>query len=222
MAPSQPLTRMTSEEASAIRRELGLTTDALAAELGTTPHVVEAWESGRMGIPDRQAQTLRWRGAVHEREKALDASDLPECQWLEAWGEEPIPEKIKDANAHLERLVQHQKSCPTCEARDRFVSERFGPMPQPPQGVRSRVFTWLVDTSDKLPPWARPAFWAGLAFGAYSIMRIFFMIPALMRQPERWLIALAGLVASVAIGSLVGLTYGALRALWNRLRRPAV
>jgi len=69
---------------------------------------------------------------------------------------------------------------------------------------------------EKWPEWARPVAWTALAFGAYSLIRLIFMIPALMQQPSKWWIALGGLAASIAIGGALGLVIGAIRMLRKR------
>jgi hypothetical protein len=66
-------------------------------------------------------------GAAAAREAALDASGLPQCRWVEAWDA---------AHTNLRRdefcaLVKHMRSCAVCRARDRYIAERFPPIPQP-------------------------------------------------------------------------------------------
>lgn len=66
---------------------------------------------------------------------------------------------------------------------------------------------WIGDRVDKLPPWVRPAVWASFAFGAYSMLRIVFLMPAMIRDPRVILTALTGLSASMALGALLGMLY---------------
>jgi DNA-binding transcriptional regulator YiaG len=50
---------MKSDEGVAARKTLGLTQEALAAELGLTPSVIAAWEVGTVRIPRRFEDQLR-------------------------------------------------------------------------------------------------------------------------------------------------------------------
>jgi len=71
---------------------------------------------------------------------------------------------------------------------------------------------WIAMRVEKLPGWAQPAVWVGLAFGAYSVLRIIALMPAILREPRLAGTALMGLSASLAIGASLGLAYGGFRA----------
>jgi len=63
------------------------------------------------------------------RAEALSHGGLPECSWVEKHQREPY-----DALRPLQRiraLTEHQRSCPVCGARQRFLDERFGPASMP-------------------------------------------------------------------------------------------
>jgi hypothetical protein len=199
---------MTAQEATRARERLGLSVEELAADVAFTPDVVRLWESGKARVPGRVARVLEWDLAVHERHQALVESGLPDCEWMKAWDNEDLPEKSKAQATHMERAMKHTESCDVCKARENFIAERFGQMPRMPVSGSMAALLWIGDRVEKLPRWARPAVWGSLAFGAYSMLRIVFLTPAMMRDPRVIVTALAGLSASVALGALVGLLYG--------------
>ena len=209
---------MSAQEAVAARQALGLTTDALAAELGLTPHVVESWESGTMPLPLRYAAELRWRVAATERAAALAASGLPECDWVAAWERETVPDSPSRRTAHLEALTAHATECLTCRAREAYIAERFPPMPPRPIPRWLRGVGWMMERIGRLPRWAQPAAIGALLFAAYGLLKVAFMLPRLARTPSGWIVALGGLLASASLGAVLGLAYGGLRALWQRYR----
>jgi transcriptional regulator with XRE-family HTH domain len=136
---------MTPEEFRAARERLGLSDDALAAELGVTPHVVRAWSEGRATITRRHAQTILWRAAWAEREAAFAASGPPACPWMERNATE-TPQRLEDFHRYHKRLEEHSVHCEICQARERFsreLDERLGPMPDPPSPGWMRAFEWL-------------------------------------------------------------------------------
>lgn len=211
---------MTPNEAIAARKALGLTQSSLAADLGLTPSIIAAWEAGSVDVPKRFEDQLRYRAAGAERLAALAVSGLPECEWDKAWekGKEAVPDKIEAQVKYVERGVSHRASCTVCQARDKFILDRFGPMPHAPMSTSMRLFGWVSDRTEKLPRWAQPAVWVGLAFGGYSVVKIAFMLPRLARNPQFLWVPLAGLGLSISSGAAIGLIYGAFRALRERTR----
>jgi hypothetical protein len=123
---------------------LGLTPDALAAELNLTPAIIEAWETGRINPSRRAEQWLTWRGAMLDRDEAVSASGLPECATLRAvasaisGGDGP-----KTARQRADAVLAHLATCPTCLARKRFLDERFPPMPPPPLPLGLALIVWV-------------------------------------------------------------------------------
>jgi hypothetical protein len=215
--------QMTSAELIQARIGLGFSPDILAADLGLPPGVVAAWESGRDRIPAHNATDRRWRAAGAERQRALAASDLPDCEWMVALEAQPLPTKLKARTARLEQLLAHEKVCPTCLARDTFIADRFPPMPPPPIAAEMRALGWAFQQAERLPPWAQPSVPMAMAFGAYSLFRIVFLLPRMVAQPRVAVIALAGFSASIAIGGALGAAYGIFRMGRERLsaRRTA-
>jgi DNA-binding XRE family transcriptional regulator len=209
---------MTADEAVAARKWLGLTQEELASDLGLTPHVVAAWENGTVRIPKSLEVQLRYEAAVAERHAAFSTSGLPECELDNAWASESIPDDLKGHTAYLERGLQHRTTCPTCLAREKYIEERFGKMPPIPMSNSMRVFGALFERIERLPRWARPGAWVAMAFGAYSIVRIVFALPLLVRSPEYWAVSFQGLAVSVSMGAAIGLLYGGSREVWERIR----
>ena len=78
----------------------------------------------------------------------------------------------------------------TCLAREAFVTERYPPMPPPPLAAGMRALGWIFERAERLPRWAQPAVPMGMAFGAYSLLRIFFMLPRMVGDSRMALIAL--------------------------------
>jgi hypothetical protein len=99
--------QMTPEEFVQARVGLGFSPDVLAADLGLPPAVVAAWESGRDRIPAHIAKQLRWRAAIAERQRALAASNLPDCEWMTALEAQPAPTKLSAQTARLEQMLAH-------------------------------------------------------------------------------------------------------------------
>lgn len=203
--------QMTSAEFTQARVGLGLSPDILAVDLGLPPGVVAAWENGRDRIPAHIARDLRWRVAVAERQRALAASGLSDCEWMVALEAQPWPTKLKARTARLEQVLAHEKACPICLAREAFIAERFPPMPPPPIAAEMRALGWVFQRAERLPRWAQPSVPMAMAFGAYSLLRIVFLLPRMVAQPRVAVIAAAGLSASIAIGGAVGAAYGIFR-----------
>lgn len=212
---------LSGEEASSIRNTLGLSVRDLAHELGLTPNVVEAWEAGTMRVPSKVGQELRWREAVHIRHRALEESGLAECRWVADWEAEVVPEKLEAQTAHLERALEHQKSCETCLAREKYVHDRFGDLPARPMSWWKAGLVWIHSRTERLPEWAQPAVWVSLAFGAYSLLRVVAFLPSIRSDPSLILTAVQGLAASMSIGAVVGLLFGVFKLLRSRWRTRA-
>lgn len=196
---------MKAAEVTAARERLGLTLDAFAAEMGFTPHVASAWESGTVAMPSRYEAELRWRLALQDRDDALKASGLAECAWIAHWQSQPFPMGLKPQTKHLESGVAHAKICPTCIARERFTAERFGELPRRPLPGGLSVLAWIAERVKGLPEWLRPVATATMLCVALTLLRILFEVPALIQSPRGWLVAAQTLVTGAAIGVVVGL-----------------
>lgn len=153
---------MTPQELAAIRTRLGLTPDALAAELNLTPAIIEAWESGRINPSRRAEQWLTWRAAMLDRDEAVSASGLPECPTLRAVATGiTMGDGSKTGRQRADAVLTHLASCPTCLARKRFLDERFPPMPPPPLPVALALVVWLhrqvTAVRKRLRAWGAPS-----------------------------------------------------------------
>ena len=208
---------MTAAELIAIRQSLGLTPDQFAAELGVPPHSYAGWEEGTVRIDDRSAREITYRGALAERQAALKASGLPECEWLRAWEAESRPEKLKRIE-RVEALESHLVACATCRAREEFLAERFGPMPEPPLPGWLRLIGRVNDIIARLPAWARPAAWGALALLLLTMLRVVFALPTLARQPHNILVLLGAVLVAMAGGAAGGLVYSFIGRPLRRVR----
>jgi transcriptional regulator with XRE-family HTH domain len=123
---------MDAAELCRARDTLGYTDAKLAADLGLSPSIVTAWTSGRAAVPRHIARDLRWRAALIERDQMLTQSGLPECEWVNAWDAEPVPEKVEARLKRLEALTAHAGACPICRAREVYALEHCPPLPDRP------------------------------------------------------------------------------------------
>lgn len=152
---------MTPEELIAMRQRLGLTPDAMAAELNLTPAVVNAWERGRIKPAGRVVKWLTWRGGMLDRDAALAASGLPECAELHALharstaNTDTDAETPRERRARMDAVLAHLGQCPACIARRRYIEERFPPMPRPPMATSVRILVWVFDRLTRARAWVR-------------------------------------------------------------------
>jgi hypothetical protein len=198
---------MTHTEFIVARDRLRFTSESLAAELGLTPAITAAWADGTVAVPSRHARELQWRVAVAERTAALEAGGLPECNWVTAWDAAPLPDEPSAQTEQFEALERHSTSCAACQARERYVNERFPPMPPRPLPGALGVLAAVSAHVDRLPAWARPAAYGALAFSALTAFRVLLTFPRWSAQQGGWLIAGEALAAGAGIGAGVGLVY---------------
>lgn len=207
---------MTAAEFNAARSVLGQTDDQLAAELDVTPEVVRAWAAGGTRIPRRYAEQLRWLAARAEREAALRASGLPDCEWMREQDERPLPSNTDALLQRAQAMTAHAQACPVCTARERYVHERYGPMPALPRSGWLRVFVWFA----RVPAWARPAAVGALLLGAIVSVRILFALPFLFSAPGKLGAASLAVLAAAGAGAAGGAAYSLTRPTLRKLGRP--
>lgn len=207
---------MTAEEFTVAKQTLGETDDQLAAALGVTPHVIRAWAQGTTRIPQRHAKYITFFVAVKEREVALQSSGLPECAWFRAHENPPATGKPDQLIKHAETLERHYQQCPTCQAREKYVSDRFGPMPSPPSTGLLRLFEWV----ERVPPIARPAAVGAALLATLVLLRVVFSLPRLVKEPSEFASAALALVSAAAAGAIGGFAYSLTRPTFKRLGRP--
>ena len=205
---------MTAAEFNEARNVLALTDDQLAAELDVTPGIVQAWTAGRVRIPRRHAEQIRWLAAVEKHEVALKESGLPECEWMQK-REEELPSDTDALLKVAEEMEKHAGACPVCIARRNFVEERIGPMPELPQPGWMRVF----DLIDSVPAWARPAVLGALALGAIVLLRGLFLLPRLISEPDKLGGVVVAVLAAAGAGAAGGAVYSLTRPTLRKLGR---
>jgi DNA-binding XRE family transcriptional regulator len=202
---------VTPDELVTARARLGSTSDQLAAELGVTPHVYEAWERGSLRMPARYDRILAFRLALADREAALEASGLPDCSWMQKWRDGAL--EGGSFSKHIATGRQHAAQCPTCQARERFVREHLPPLPEPPLPawlvVVRRGAKWL----SVRPEWARPAIVGAAAALGFSLLRVLFSLPVLVHDRNALLMAFAGVWVATAAGAVAGLLYSGVKRL---------
>jgi hypothetical protein len=205
---------MTAAEFNEARSILAWTDDQLAAELNVTPRVVQAWTTGRVGIPRRHAMDM-WLLAVAEmRNAAPKEGEPPECEWIRNQERQPVPSGTDALIEFTKSIEKHTKVCPVCIARRNFVEERIGPMP--PQSRWMGVFGMIA----RVPAWARPAVLGALALGAIVLARILLMLPRLLSEPGKVGEALVAVLAAAGAGAAGGAVYSATRPSLRKLGRP--
>jgi hypothetical protein len=207
---------MTAEEFTIAKQTLGETDDQLATTLGVTPHVIRAWTQGSTRIPHRDAKYIVFLVAAKQREVALKSSGLPECAWFRAHENPPATEKTDELIKHAEALERHFHHCPTCQTREKYVSERFGPMPSPPSAGLLRLFEWV----ERVPAIARPAAVGAALLATLVLLRVIFSLPRLVKAPGELAGAALALVAAAAAGAVGGFAYSLTRPTLKRLGRP--
>jgi DNA-binding XRE family transcriptional regulator len=208
---------MSPDELASARARLGASSDQLAAELGITPHVYEAWERGRLRMPARYDRILRFRLALADREAALVASGLPDCAWMREWRDGEL--QGGSFAKHLEAGRRHASQCAVCQARERFVRETLPPLPDPPVPewltLVRRTLQWL----SARPRWSRPAIVGAAAAFLVSLLRVLFTLPLLIDDRHALLLATAGVWIATASGAVAGLVYSGARR-WISSSRP--
>ncbi len=196
---------LSAAEVASIRAQLGLSVRELAQELQLTPAIIESFESGAVAVPAQESRALRYRAAVHIRQVALEQSGLEDCAWVTAFYEEPEAKSMEAEVKRLESLNAHAAACPICVAREAFVAQRFGPMPEAPLPLWVRVVGPIGLWIERLPAWARPPVTMALVFLAMTLIRALFAAPQLMENPVDFLGAfLLAIPVTLALGAAVG------------------
>lgn len=210
---------MTAAEVRHARELLRLSQGDLAAELGVVPDVVAAFETGAVRVPPRIAKILRWRVAIEENERALEAAGHGPCQEslvllnrFHAPGADPM--------ATVKAFEAHAAACRQCQAREAFA-RTLPPLPDPPSSPTGRAFNAFVAFTERLPGWARPAVWGAVLIGAIVMVRV--LITMLRAGPSWRLLELGalGLAAGAYLGAVGGITYHFVHPRARRLGRLA-
>jgi len=203
---------VTAAEFAVARRTLGWTDDEVAAELDVSTAVVRAWAAGDVAVPRRHARQLVWQAAIAERQAVLRESGLPECAWLRTHLE-TIPDDAGGMERHARATAGHLESCEVCRAHERYEAEHCGPLPPPPGSAWFRVFQWI----ERVPAWARPAVVGAAILMGIVLLRMLFLVPALMADPGRLGEVALAIVAAGGAGAVGGLAYSLTRPSLRKL-----
>lgn len=204
-----PIPTMSPSELVAARERLGLSPRELAWELGVHHDVYAAYEDGRDKLSKKQSQIIAWRVAAADRAEALEKSGLPVCEWIEQWEREEPPrdEKLEVQVAYMERMAAHVPACDVCQARERFVAERFPEMPKLPEPAWARALGAVMAWTAARPEWMRPAIYGAGILAAMTSVRAVFMLIGGAREPRVLLMALGAILAGSLAGAGGGLVY---------------
>jgi hypothetical protein len=212
---------MTPAEVTAARERLDLTPERLAAELAVTEGEVRGWEDGSISVPRRFAQELAWQAALKERDEALVSAGLPACEWVQAWEQEPQPERLEQRVKWLESWEAHARACPVCQARERYAEEHLPPLPEAPMPTWARVVGRFAETVERLPRWARPAAYGAALIGALTLARALLAMLATGFSLKLLGMAVVGIAAGAYLGAVGGLSYYAVQEPFRRFGRAA-
>jgi len=200
----------------AVRQRLGLTPEALAAELYVTEGEVRGWEAGTVRVPGRMRQTMEYLVARTDWDAGLEASGLPACAWFDAALPKLAHAAGREQSALAKELSAHLAACETCKARNAWAREHLPPPPSPPAAGFGRV----IEVIGRLPEWARPAAYGAIAVFLMTGFRILFVLPAAFRSPMRLLEALGVALLAAAGGAVGGFGYSLTRPPLARLGTP--
>lgn len=200
---------MTAAELTAARERLGLSAHELAWELGLHRDVYAAYEDGREKLSKKQTRLIAFLLAAAEREAALEQSGLPTCTWVEQWQREepPLDAKLESQVAHMERAEAHRRTCDVCQARERFVKERFPEMPELPAPAWARAVGTLTRWVEGRPEWMRPAIYGAAVLAVMTSIRAVLVLLGGAREPRLLVMALGAIVAASLAGAGGGLVY---------------
>jgi hypothetical protein len=211
---------MMAAELVDVRTRLGLSVGSVATEFNVTPSVVEAWESGSLAIPARVAKTLAFRSAAYERTEALRLSGLPECAVVAGLRAKLQAHGTGATVAEVRAIAAHSTACAICQAREKYIADRFPPLPAPPAGGLQGAIQAVITRVQRLPAWSRPMAYGGIIVGAFVGLRGSLMM--LVHGPSWRALAVIGLavLAGMYLGAVGGATYTLVRPWSRRFGRP--
>jgi hypothetical protein len=144
---------MTAAEFKKHRRRLGLSPQAMAAELDLAANKVRNIEAGLVPVPGGVQRFLRWDATLDQRRLFLAESGLPVCEPAEAL--ELAAQAGEDHAARyrgFNELRQHTRECSACRRREKHLAQNPGLLEPPATGWR-RIFGLLAADAGWL--WAR-------------------------------------------------------------------
>lgn len=209
---------MTAFDFAAVRARIADVDSELAANLGVTTARLELWRSGRQSVPPHQQRLLQFFAASADRVRALEASGLPECEWLRRFDATELPDESDAVAERFKELGSHLDSCAVCQARERFANERCGRMPSYPLGG------WMsgIAVVERLPEVLRPAVYGAVILVAIVTLRALGPLLEFPENPTRGIQALIGIAVSACGGAGGGLVYGLAGARFRSLGKHGV
>jgi hypothetical protein len=166
---------VTGLELAAQRSRLGISIEALAADLNEHVDEVRRWETVTGDLPRDLSRRLDWILASHERAEAFARSGLPDCDWAEAKALEIHTSKPADSERLIAELDAHIKTCEICQRRTAFA-ETLPPLPSMPTPPTLGAIVAIGNAIRRLPQWLRPAATGAVLVGAWTILRAFFIL----------------------------------------------
>jgi transcriptional regulator with XRE-family HTH domain len=208
---------MDAQQIAAARETVGWSYEKLAEALDVSVGKLRAWESGQRRIPRRHARTLEAYVAVAEHDAALRRAGFPQCEWSAGWDITPFPDDDDEMLESLRELEDHERTCPSCIARERYAREHLPPLPSFPTSRRWALLSAAVDTVDQLPRWPR-AFVLGALMAASFI--VFAAIFEIAKSPAELQRAVLFYGSIIVLGGFGGMFYSAMRR-FRRTNSPA-
>jgi len=209
-----------ASEFAAARRTLGASVEDIAVSLDLTPKIVAAFEDGSVAVPKDTAGEMAWRVATFVRLDALATSGIPECPWIVQWQNAPDPARSAAKVKRLNELTAHVATCPTCIAREQFILDRFGTMPDRPVTGWQGWLLAVMKLIDGLPAWMRPGVRVALLFLAYSAFKLVLLMPHVRSSEHPWPLVLQAFAISGALGFAVGTAYAGVKWLLHLRAKP--
>lgn len=206
---------MRPDEYAALRARLRGSDEEIADTLGIDVARLRRWSDGTERVPRHERRLLEFFAASEERGRALEESGLAECAQYAEMIEADTSDDPDEMRAANEREAAHRAACPLCQARERFVEARFGPMPPFPTPAWLTPFMII----ERLPSSLRPAAYGAAALAALVSLRALFAIPALVARPALAIELLVAILAAAAAGASGGFAFTLVRPTFTRLGR---
>jgi hypothetical protein len=209
---------ISAAELTKARREVGLSISDLATLLEVPQTSVERWEGGVVRVPFQRARQVRWCLAILARARAIAASDIPECEWMNRFDEQPEPREGRERDRFLRAWHTHTTTCGVCLKRTALLKKRFPEVP-PPMPIWLELFGFLVGEHVLLPHWLRLGVPVGLLFCVCSIAHVDFPLLRLTDRPGGFVVL--DVFIATALGAALGIVAGAVRDALVQLRGVA-
>lgn len=204
-------------ELAAAIKQLEWAEDDLALLLDADATTMRTWLCGQRAVPRRIARQLRWHLAAKARRDALAASGLPTCDVMERWARDLVDGSVSgNPLERMERMREHEATCPTCKARDQYLADRFPRLRPPTGGGMAGPFAWVVDRVMALPQGLRAPVTGAVALGAIVLARGVFALPRLLKTPGLLREFGIALGAAMGAGAAGGAVYSLVRPPFRR------